>query len=132
MTTTFLFIGTRDSLNEFERIRKTIFKEKDDIVRSLIKALMEELRNRNYIVDLSLKYPDYFSASVVGWEMEYEIALKVLQYENDAPITKYKFELVNYLFSYLLSRPEVRSSFFLMRGLPLNQEEIDLTNIDEL
>ena len=128
--TMFLFMSSKDALEEFGHLRNDILKGKDDRVKSIIRLLLAELQSKVATDDLVLKYRDCFSASVVNWEMEYDIAMQILQYEITDQPGRYLFEIINYLFSYLMSPLAFKGLFFLMHGFPIEAGKIDLTKIE--
>lgn len=125
----FLFINSKRFLEEFEDLRAAILSKAADKLTYAIHLLISELQNKNSIIDLALKYPNYVSSSIEEWETEYEIAEKVLQHELAAQSGTYLFEVVTYLFSYFMNLRELRPLFFLTHGIPIKDTEIDIGEI---
>jgi hypothetical protein len=128
----FFFRNLESSLIEFERLKKMVNNRLDGEVLALIQKMLVEIEDKSAIDRLSQKYPEHFANADDNWYMDHEIAIKVLEYELNHRSGRYSFEIVHYLFSYFMSSLELRPSYFLMHGYPIDLRVTDLTAIESL
>lgn len=113
----------RKQLDEFERLRDIIkFKKSTKEVVDITTAMLKSIENKHNIEFLSKKYRNHFSSSAISWQMEYDIASKILAKESKEKNLTYTYELINYCFYFLLLPPNFRNTFFLLHGMVIEQD----------
>ena len=127
----FIYVSSRQSLLEFELI-KGLIRHNDGKGNVYIQQLLNELKNKLAIDELSKKYPNYFLDQNLDWEVRYEIAMKSLEHELINQSGRYTFDVIQYLFAYLMLPQEFRYLFFFMRGFPIEEGVFESVDMDKI
>jgi hypothetical protein len=126
----FIVKSEKKQLAKFELIRKDMLVKKNTLqIRNLINELSFSLSDRDILLSLASRYSDYFSTSIAGWEVELDIANRILSKESNSVSLSYPFELVQYCFYYFLLPDEFKRTFFLLHGLPLSKNPKAVMNL---
>lgn len=124
----FYFLQSDSSkLELFHSYKRTIqLKNSSNEIRAIMRQMLEEAGHRPSVEQLVEQFPDHFSSAVISWQMECDIATKILAYELEADRLSYLWELVSYFFYYLLLPARFRRTFFLLHGMTVKTKALKI------
>lgn len=122
----------KDQLDKFELLRDIIkLKKATNEVVAIVTEMLDSINDRQEIDLLSHKYNVHFSSSAISWQMEYDIASKILAKEVNSEKLTYVYELINYCFYFLLLPQSFRSTFFLLHGMTVSRDIPEWNNLTD-
>jgi len=118
----FFYICSEENLIKFETYKKDCLKtNKESKLIQIVSSLSTKILEKEKIDKVLSLHPELFVKKSLDWKMEYSIAKEIIRLEEASLTTEYSFELINYIFSFLLNHPLLENLFFLMHGIPINE-----------